>query len=497
MNHDDLCYTPVVELRRLLTTRSLSASELVRSLLERVDDINGPINAIVALRAEGALKDAQAADETPPADWGAVTGIPFTIKDLNETVDMPTTLGSRAFAGHQPSFDAEIVSRLRRAGGILVGKTNTPEFGLRATTENQLYGTSRNPWNLDHNPGGSSGGAAAALAAGISPLAQGSDGGGSIRNPASSCAVVGLKPTRGRVPGSPASYESWVGLATDGPMACTVRDVALMLDVIGGPVVGEPYGLPIPSTSFLSNCDRKPDRCRIGYTVTPAHGQVHPEVAEAVLSAAGMFEELGHEVVEACPDLTGLREPFKTIIAGNSGALTNQIDPARLGDLEPTTLSVMLRGHALTAADYCLAVSTARSRSAQIMHFWQDHDFLLAPVMTQLPPPIHAMPSQFDLETIWREISDLGAFTYPFNITGQPAISLPCAWSREGGLPIGIQLVGGYGDEAGLLGLSASFEEARPWRRMRPPFRIGGLALGASPQSQAPEFGSVQRETPS
>jgi amidase len=476
VNAEDLCYTPAAELRTLLERRTVSVQDLVGGVLDRVSTLNGPLNAIVAQRAEAAMAEAAAADQGRPKPRPPLWGIPCTVKDLTETADLPTTFGSRAFAGHQAGFDAEIVRRIRRAGGIIVGKTNTPEFGLRPTTENLLYGPTSNPWNLAHNPGGSSGGSAAAVAAGMGQLSQGTDGGGSIRNPASCCRLVGLKPTRGRVPAAPASYEVWAGLSTDGPIARTVRDVALLLDVIAGPVVGEPYGLPAPSTSFESACDQPPSSLRIAFTVTPPHGDVHPDVAEVVRRAAGVLEEMGHQVTEAAPDLSGLRDAFKTIIAGNAPTLVDGMEPARLPELEPSTLSLLLHGQTVCAADYCRAVNLIRQRGAEIMGFWQEYDVLLTPAMARLPPPLGSMPSAYDVETIWREISDLGAFTYPFNLTGQPGISLPGGWSREGGLPVGIQLVGAYGDEAGILSLAAIYEQARPWSAERPRFDSAGAA---------------------
>lgn len=466
-SRDDLCYTPAVELRRMLQDRSVSARELMASLLERIEEVNSSLNAIVALRAEGALEDAARFDARRDDQTGLIAGVPFTAKDLNETLELPTTHGSRAFREHQAGFEAVVVARLKQAGGILVGKTNTPEFGLRATTENLLFGTSRNPWNLEHNPGGSSGGAGAAIAAGISPLSLGGDGGGSIRNPGSCNAVVGLKPTRGRVPSAPAAYELWSGLATHGPLARTVRDTALMLDVMSGPVVGEPYGMPRPEESFLSACDRRVPRLRLAYTVTPGHGSVDPEVKEAVHRAAQVFEELGHEVQDAGPDLGGLREAFITIVAAQAAALMPSIPEPRLADLESSTLALMVRGQALTAADYCAAVDLVRKGSARIMQFWERYDVLLTPTMTQLPPRVGALPSSDDLETRWRETTDLGAFTYPFNMSGQPGLSVPAEWSREG-LPIGVQLVGRYGAEADLLAMAARYEEASPWADRRP-----------------------------
>lgn len=470
MNRQDICYTPAVELRELLRQRSVSVTELISSVLDRIQDLNGELNAIVHVRAEGALEEARAADKRGPDPDALIWGIPCTIKDLTETADQPTTFGSKAFRGHQTDFDAEIVMRVRRAGGIVLGKTNSPEFGLRPTTENLLYGPTRNPWNLAYNPGGSSGGSAAAVAAGMGPLSQGTDGGGSIRNPASCCRIVGLKPTRGRVPAAPSSYEVWAGLSTDGPLARTVRDVAVMLDVIAGPVTGEPYGLPKPTTSFLDACDSRLGRQRIAYTVKPPHGTVHPDIADVVLNAARMLESLGHDVSEACPDLGGLRVDFRTIIAGNAPTLLDGIEPALLGELEPSTLSLLVRGMGVSAAEYCRAVNHARSRAAEMMRFWDHYDLLLTPAMTRLPPVLGAMPSAYDVDTIWTEISDLGAFTYPFNLSGQPGLSVPGGWSRAGNLPIGVQLVGRFGAEGNLLALGSQFEEAQPWAGDRPAF---------------------------
>jgi amidase len=470
VNTEDLCYTPASELRMLLESGAISVRELVSSVLERVSALNGELNAIISLRAEAAIAEASAADQDRPEQLPPLWGIPCTIKDLTETQDLPTTFGSRAFAGHLAGFDAEIVGRIRRAGAIIVGKTNSPEFGLRPTTENLLYGPTRNPWDLAYNPGGSSGGSAAAVASGMGPLSQGTDGGGSIRNPASCCRLVGLKPTRGRVPAAPASYEVWAGLSTDGPIGRTVRDVAVLLDVMAGPVVGEPYGLPAPAASFQRACQRPPRSLRVGFTVTPPHGEVHPDIAEVVLEAARVLEGMGHRVSETGPDLGGLRDAFKTIIAGNAPTLVDGMDPARLTELEASTLSLLLEGQAVDSATYCRAVNLIRRRGAEIMHFWQDHDVLLTPAMTRLPPVIGSMPSAYDVETIWREISDLGAFTYPFNLSGQPGISIPGGWSRDGRLPVGIQLVGGYGDEARILSLAAAYQEARPWTGERPRF---------------------------
>jgi len=297
----------------------------------------------------------------------------------------------------------------------------------------------------------------------MAPLSQGTDGGGSIRNPASCCRIVGLKPTRGRVPAAPALYEVWAGLSTDGTLTRTVADAALLLDVMAGPVIGEPYGLPPPHPTFLASCQRRPSGLRIAYTVTHPHAEVHSDIVQVVEAAARTFESMGHRVSEASPDLAGLRDAFKLIIAANAPTLIDGVDPRRLTELEPSTVSLLLHGQTIGAPTYCRTINLIRNRGAQVMRFWEDYDFLLAPAMTKLPPLVGEMPSAYDVDTIWDEISDLGAFTYPFNLSGQPAISVPGGWSSSGDLPIGIQLVGRYGDEAGVLALAAAYEEARPW----------------------------------
>jgi amidase len=463
---EDICYTSAVELRAMLASRALSARELVETVLSRVDEVDASVNAIVATRPEAALEEAERADEA--AERGLLHGIPLTIKDLTETRDLPTTYGSRAFAGHQAGFEALVVTRLREAGAIVIGKTNTSEFGLRPTTENSLFGATSNPWLAGYNSGGSSGGAAAGTAAGMSPLALGSDGGGSCRIPASCCAVVGLKPTRGRVPLAPAAYEEWGGFVANGPIARTVRDVALMLDVIAGPVVGEPYGVAPPAGSFLDLCGRPPAGLRIGYVADIPGVALDDEIRAAFADALKTLESLGHELVETDPGLGGLRDAYHTITQANTAAMLKSFIPDEsLGMLEANTLAIGRRGFAWSAADYCLALDFVRTEAARIMGFWTDIDVLATPTLTKLPPANGLVPSIADFDERWRFCIDWHAFTYPFNITGQPAISVPAGRS-ETDLPIGLQLVGRTGEDATLLALAAAFEEAQPWADRRP-----------------------------
>ncbi|WP_063803597.1 amidase [Streptomyces silvensis] len=466
-------FTSACELRDLVRTKELSAVEVTESVLAHLEAVNPLLNAVVAVRAEAALADARAADATPPDERGPLHGVPFTIKDVNESADLPVAYGSLPFTGYRPGFDSEVVARLRRAGGILIGSTNMPEFGVRITTDNRAFPATRNPWNTAHGPAGSSGGAAAAVAAGIGPLALAADGMGSGRAPASACGVVGLKPTRGRTPWAPASQEQWAGYVINGPMARTVDDAALMLDVLAGPVAGEPYGLPEPPGSFLAACDRPPERLRVAFTAAPPHGTVDPAVRELFEQAVTVFEAMGVEVTEAAPDLGGLLDPLLTVIAANVAAMVRGVPPQHLSDLESTTLDIALYGERLGAADYCAALAAAQGHAAEVVRFWSRYDVLLTPTLTVLPPPLGKAPAGSGFEERWREYADWLAFTYPFNITGQPAVSLPAGWAA-GNLPVGVQLVGAPGAEDRLLRLAAAFERARPWAAARP-------RLGAAP----------------
>ncbi|MFJ2024445.1 amidase [Streptomyces sp. NPDC087897] len=458
------------ELRDLIRAKELSALQATEAVLGRLEEVNPRLDAVIAVRARGALADARAADAVPPEERGPLHGVPFTVKDANESADLPTAYGSRPFTGYRPGFDSEAVARLRRAGGILVGSTNMPEFGLRITTDNRAFPPTRNPWNTAHSPAGSSGGAAAAVAAGIGPLALAADGAGSVRAPASACGIVGLKPTRGRIPWAPASQEQWAGYVSNGPLARTVGDTALMLDVLAGPSVGEPYGLPARSAPFLTPGARPPRRLRVAYTCVPPHGTVVPAVREVFERAVSAFGELDVELVEDTPDLNGLLDPLLTVIAANVAAMVRGVPRGELAELEPTSLDIALRGERLGAVDYCAALAAAQRRAAEVLGFWTRYDVLLTPTLTVLPPELGAAPEGTGFEERWREYADWLAFTYPFNITGQPALSVP-AGTAAGDLPVGVQLVGAPGAEDRLLELAAAFERARPWAHARP--RLG------------------------
>ncbi|WP_214364573.1 amidase [Pseudonocardia sp. H11422] len=462
-------YLSAVALRALVEDGTVSARELVEGALARIAELDSATTAVVAVRAEAAISEAKAADELPAEQRGALHGVPVLLKDLTETTDLPTTYGSRALKDNYAPAEAVVVTRLREAGAIVVGTTNTPETGLRPTTENLLFGATRNPWNLEHSPGGSSGGAAVALALGMVPLAQATDAAGSGRIPASCCGVVGLKPTRGRVPLAPASYELMAGMGTIAPMARSVEDTALLLDAMSGPVLGDPYAIAgSRGATFADAVSRPPSRSRIGLCMTPPHGTLSPEVREVVAAAAGAFADLGHTLTDADVDFSGLRDPVFTVCAATAAAIVDTVPHDRLGLLEGSTLALARRGWLKTAADHVAAVSTMRNESARLLRAMADYDYIVTPTLTQPPPRVDAFPSAEDLDTRWREYLDWMAFVYPVNCTGQPAISIP-AGRTAAGLPVGLQIIGRIGDDAGVLALAAAFAQARPWSAQHPP----------------------------
>lgn len=444
---------------RALEAGERSVVHTVEQSLERVDQWNDRVNAVVAMRREAALREAEHADQVAQAERGPLHGVPILIKDLNELMEMPTTYGSKALANNTAIFEAVVVTRLRAAGAIVVGKTSTPEFGLRPTTDSDLFGATRNPFDLSRTSGGSSGGAAAALATGMVPIALGGDGGGSCRVPAACCGVVGMRPSRGMVPWAPIAYEYWGALATNGPMARTVDDARAMLDVIAGPVVGEPYGVSTPTRS-AAGVDRP---WRIGVCVSPTHGDVDPETVQAVRDAQADFQRLGHEVVDIDLDFSGLKEPWQLVVAASVAMTVEQvIGDTRLAELEANTLALALRGRQASAADYALAMHQMRNRSADVMQSMDEFDVVITPTLSQPALSLEPALDSEDHETRWERYLDWLAFTYPTNCTGQPSISLPGGMSSAG-LPIGVQLIGRNGDDHGVLEVARVFEAARPW----------------------------------
>jgi len=386
------------------------------------------------------------------------------------------TMGSVFMRDFVPDHDSELVARLKRAGLIFIGKTNTPELGILPTTEPRLFGASRNPWDLGRTPGGSSGGSAAAVAAGIVPMAHGNDGGGSIRIPASCCGLFGLKPTRARNPLGPDFGDIFGGLVIDHAVTRSVRDSAALLDVTSGPDMGDPYWAPIPARPFIKEVGTDPGRLRIAFSrVTPRGAKVHKDCISAVDDAAALCAELGHEVVEAVPEVNGELVTQAFMALWSSGCAWT-IDGLGLAtgraptqdQFEPLTWALYEMGRQQTASSYLLSVTFLQKVARDIARFLLKYDLWLTPTLGEPPVPLGTFdsPPGNPLEGLRRAVAFV-PFTPICNATGQPAMSIPLYWNVEG-LPVGVHFVGRFGDEATLFRLAAQLESARPWSGRHP-----------------------------
>lgn len=460
----DLAGLPALELAALIRERVVSPSEVVDFTFRRIERLNSSVNAFAWLRTDAALADARASEARIAAGTArALEGIPFTAKDLTAIEDGPTNHGSRAFEGYRPGIDAEVVRRLRAAGAILVGTTTASEFGNRPTTESALFGATRNPWNVERTSGGSSGGAAVAAALGIASLNQGSDGGGSIRVPASCCGVYGLKPSRARISLGPLLGEDWGGLDVTGPITRTVGDAAAFLDVTAGPATGDPYWAPPPERSFVSALDeRRPLRIAVAHE---RDGEtVDPETIQCVAETAALLRSLGHTVEEAAPSFLPLEGPYLLISSVGIGVLDLTLEQLDL--LEPRTAIVFEAARKKSAVAYVRALNDMHRAARGVAAFFEEYDAMLVPTLSRPAPPIGEIGA--DIERAWDDYRNWLCWTWPFNASGQPAASIPAGSSRDG-LPIGVQIVGRAADERTVLSLSAQLERARPWADHRPP----------------------------
>lgn len=450
----------------------VSPAELLEAALDRLDEVNPEINAVTQDHRELARRFV--GDGLPR---GPMHGVPFLIKDLYATITgTVTSNGSRFFSDNVADHDTEMVARYRRAGLVLFGKTNTPEFGLTVTTEPQAFGASRNPWNRVFSTGGSSGGSAAAVAAGIVPAAHSSDGGGSIRIPASCCGLFGLKPTRGRNPAGPDRGDGWSGMSTEHVVSRSVRDSAALLDVTRGPDIGAPYFAAHPRRSYVSEVGAEAGRLRIGVMDSTTDGvPVHPEVARAVRAAASLAESAGHTVEEVSPRFVdeSYGEAFRTIIGGNV-AMAIRKHAARMGkdisaeSFETVTWLLASQGQQQTAMEYATAVQTMQRVGRNVGAFFTEFDVLMTPTLPDPPVQLEYFRMTTDNpEAEGPKLARATMFTSVFNASGNPAASLPLHWTPEG-LPVGVQIVGRYGDEATLFRLAAQFEAVQPWFRRRP-----------------------------
>lgn len=459
-------------LAALVAKRAVTPAELVEEAISRIEKHNPKLNAIVYKIYDRAR---QAAAHN---HGGAFAGAPFLLKDiLGNYEGVPTTNGCRFMTGVPATRDDTLVARFKRAGLISLAKTNAPECGILPTTEGVLHGPCRNPWNLEYSTGGSSGGSAAAVAAGIVPLAHANDGGGSIRIPASCCGLVGLKPTRARNPMGPTIGDFASGLVAEHVVSRTVRDTAAALDCTHGPEAGDPYYAPAVARPFLDELNTPPGRLRIAFSTRTLSGaRLHPECIAAVEATAKLLEDLGHSVEEGAPsiDMGSLFGAFMTVfLAGHTWvietfAMLHGRTPTE-NDFEGLTWSLYQHGKQIPATQYLLSVAMLQIASRQIAHFHETYDCWLTTTLGTPPIKLGTIDiHERDVMKGMAALADYVPFTPIQNATGQPAISLPLHWTRDG-LPVGVMFTGRFGDEATLLRLAGQLEQARPWRDRHPP----------------------------
>jgi amidase len=480
-------------LAELVRKKKVSPVELVEEAIQRIETHNPKLNAVINKLYDRAREAAKS--DLPD---GPFKGVPFLMKDLISTLEgVPTSYGNKLWKDIPAKVNSELARRWIGSGMIVVGKTNTPEFGLTPYTESETFGPALNPWDTSRTPGGSSGGSAAAVATRIVPIASGGDGGGSIRIPSAACGVFGLKPTRGRTPSGPEIGETWQGFAIEHVLTRSVRDSAAMLDATAGADVGAPYVIPEAGPS-LKEVGKKRGKLKIAFSTKPMLGKyVHPDCVQGVEETVKLLQELGHEVEEAAPviDSEAYSLAFLTIIAAHLRADIEEAAEAvgkkvSVDDFDVSTFGVGMFGTVLKASDYARAIRYLQKISREIGHFFENYDVLLTPVLNQPPVKIGELAPSASEQTMIKMIGRTGAtwvldvmgiikplaaqtfefipWTPVFNVTGQPAMSVPLHWNAAG-LPIGMHFVGHWGDEATLFRLAGQLEEARPWADKVPP----------------------------
>jgi amidase len=470
---DEFSSLDATALAGLVQERQVTPIELVDAAIERIERLNPNLNVVVTPMYEQART--AAIGKLPE---GPFTGVPFLLKDLGAPfAGVRMTMASAFMRNFSPDHDSELVARLKRAGLIIIGKTNTPELGILPTTEPRLFGASHNPWDLNRTPGGSSGGSAAAVAAGLVPMAHGNDGGGSIRIPASCCGLFGLKPTRARNPLGPDFGDIFSGLVADHALTRSVRDSAALLDATAGPDVGDPYWAPPPARPFLQEVGAHPGRLRIAFsTTTPTGAKVHADCLSAVRNAAALCADLGHEVMEGAPEVNGELVTHAFMVLWSAGCawtieglgLATGQTPSR-NQFEPLTWALYEMGRQQSASSYLLSLTFLQRVARYIARFFLKYDVWLTPTLSEPPLPLGTFdsPPENPLQGL-RRAEAFVPFTPICNASGQPAMSVPLYWNAEG-LPVGVHFVGRFGEEATLFRLAAQLESARPWAGRRPP----------------------------
>ncbi len=475
-------------LAELIKKKEISAAELVEAAIERIEAHNPKLNAVITKMYDSARKSAK-----EPLSDGAFAGVPFLVKDLLATIaGVPTANGNRLWKDIPASVDSELVKRWKKAGVLILGKTNTPEFGLTPYTEPLTFGATHNPWDLTRTPGGSSGGSGASVAARFVPMASGGDGGGSIRIPASACGIFGFKPTRGRTPTGPTIGEAWHGFAIEHVLTRSVRDSAAMLDATQGADSGAPYFAPHQLRPYLQEVGTNPGKLRISYSGKPLLGKnVHSDVLKGLEETVSLLKGLGHELIEAAPkvDSDAFSLAFVTVLAAELRA--DIVEAARVAhkpisvkDFDSTSFGLGMLGKAMSAQEYASAARYLQTSAREIARFFDGYDLLLTPTLSQPPVKIGSLQPSATENTLISLLGSIDAgwllkalgvikplaaqtfefvpWTAVFNVTGQPAMSVPLYWNTEG-LPIGMHFVGKFGDEATLFRLAGQLEQASPW----------------------------------
>ena len=478
----------------LVKKKEVSAAELCEEAITRIERVNPVLNAVITPMYDLARK---AIEKSLPE--GPFTGVPFLLKDLlSDFAGVPQTMGSKACKNYIPAQDSELVKRYKQAGLVILGKTNTPEFGLKGITEPELFGPTRNPWNTDHTPGGSSGGSAAAVAGGMVPLASANDGAGSIRIPAACCGLFGLKVTRGRTPNGPLHGRTYQGAVVEHVISRTVRDSAAVLDATQGTDIGAPYVISPPEKPYMQEIEQNPGCLKIAFcTQSPINTEVHLQCIRAVEHTVGLLEELGHEVEEDQPEVDGqaLAKSLVILYSGEVAAIIEDLDlllgrKTKQSDVESITWTLGLLGRTYSAG-HIVKAKREWERAARIMgRFHEAYDIYLTPTLAYPPVKIGELDPKPIERTLLKVINSLGLgrflvasgvidklavenlsktpFTPLANFTGQPAMSVPLHWTPDN-LPCGVHFMGRYGDEATLLRLAAQLEKAQPWFDRRPP----------------------------
>ena len=468
MNAAELCFLRAVDLRRLIDERQVSVRDVVSAHLDQIERVNPRVNAVVTLTADAALAAADDADRRLGAgeEIGVLGGLPVLHKDLVDTKGIRTTHGSPLYADHVPAADALIIERLRAAGAGTMGKTNTPEFGAGSQTFNRVFGRTLNPYNTARTCGGSSGGAAVALACGLSPIADGSDTGGSLRNPANFCNVVGFRPSPGRVPQYPAEV-GWFPISVQGPMARTVEDAALMLAALAGPDPRSPIAISESGDQFLAPLERDFRGVKIAYTRDFGELPVDPRITSVIDDQRGVFETVGCRVEDACPSFADADEIFQLWRAWRFELRFEKLVAEHRDEIKETILWNVQKGREITGPQLARAERDRTLLYHRLRTFMEEYEFLVAPV-SQVPP--------FDVEQEYiTEIDGVAMETYIdwmkscyfVTVTGLPAISVPCGFTSEG-TPVGVQIIGRHQDDLGVLQLAYAFQQATEFWRRRP-----------------------------